>query len=230
MSKIQMMALPGTHVATVGVKGLMNVVLVVVCSEAGAVMCELCDRLFYERMDYKHHFKRCHLGQFNIRCDACCKGFWKTNTLRQHICYPEMRDENIRLQHEQEEEALRRRSQIRASLGLDDGAGIEVVNVTETQSTEGDAEQLISKSGIVEESASLKRHNNFVVSQLDLKLEASHASSTNVPDVNSVLLQATKNSHSDTSSGTEASALPSRSYSTGKKSISFCKLLQSSLA
>jgi hypothetical protein len=84
------------------------------------IICELCGRLCYERMDYNHHFKMRHLGHFNIQCSACGKGFWKTLALRQHVCLPELRDENIRLQQEKEANALRQRDSVRSTLGLDE--------------------------------------------------------------------------------------------------------------
>jgi len=130
-------------------------VVVMAYAAAGAVMCELCDRLFHERVDYKHHFKHCHLGQFNIRCVACYKGFWKQNALRQHACYPEMHDENVQLQREQEKAALRRRGEVRAAMGLsEDGAGIDVVDVIET--AQDDPDQLqdgVSECKMVETSS-----------------------------------------------------------------------------
>lgn len=87
---------------------------------SGAIICELCGRLCYERMDYNHHFKRRHLGHFNIQCTACGKGFWKNIALRQHACFPELREENIRLQQEKESKALRQRDEVRASNNIGD--------------------------------------------------------------------------------------------------------------
>ena len=71
-------------------------------------------------MDYSHHFKRRHLGHFNIQCSACGKGFWKTIALRQHTCFPELRDENIRMQQEKETKALQQRDEVRNTMGLNE--------------------------------------------------------------------------------------------------------------
>lgn len=198
--------------------------VVVVCTAAGAVLCELCDRLFHERMDYKHHFKRCHLGQFNIRCDACCKGFWKTNALRQHTCYPEMRDENVRLQREREEEALRQRSKVRASMGLDEGAGIDVVDVVETQKVDDAAEKLECDAKAVKVSSSAC-DSTVTPSRSHSSHQTSCASSSqNISETTADLLTVSENSQSNTCSDT----LPSHSYGTRRRRISFLQLLHCS--
>jgi hypothetical protein len=99
------------------------------CVDTGSstIVCELCGQQCYERADYNHHFKRRHLGHFNIQCSACGKGFWKTSALQQHTCFPELREEHIREQQEKEANALRQRDEIRAAMGLDD-YGISVGN------------------------------------------------------------------------------------------------------
>ena len=212
--------------------------MVSVCAAAGAVLCELCDRLFYEHVDYRHHFKRCHLGQFNIRCDACCRGFWKTNALRQHPCYPEMRDENVRLQREKEEEALRRRTEVRTSMGLGEGAGIDVVQM---EKTDADREQL--QDGVGEskpvDTSSLSAHDDTVVPS---RLPSSHqtlntSTSRNISEthVTPVLqnsethaIAVLQNSQSNSTSDCNVHILPTHSYGTRKKRISFHQLLQSS--
>jgi len=197
-------------------------------------LCELCDRLFYERMDYKHHFKRCHLGQFNIRCEACCKGFWKTNALRQHTCYPEMRDENIRLQREREEEALRKRSEVRTSMGLAEGGGIDVVDVVESKATDTDAEQLqdnTNESKTVEASSLAACNNSVTPPRLHLPHQT-YPSGTlqNISETTTELIPVSESCHSNTSSTTkhEVDILPSHGYGTRKKRISFRQLLQCS--
>jgi len=197
-------------------------------------MCELCDRLFDERMDYKHHFKRCHLGQFNIRCDACYKGFWKKNALRQHTCYPEMHDENVQLQREQEEAALRKRTEVRASLGLRDGAGIDVVDVIETQRTDDDdAEQLQDGAGeSTTEEMSLSANCVKVIASWQPSQSSAETSCTitspSVFETNLELLTASENSHSNPSSKPETDTLLNHGYGTRKKRISFRELLQCS--
>jgi len=189
-------------------------------------MCELCDHLFYEHMDYKHHFKRCHLGQFNIRCDACYKGFWKKNALRQHVCYPEMHDENMQLQREQEEMALWRRSEIRASMGLSDGAGIDVVDVIETQSTE-QLQDGATESETVQILSLSASDDTVIPSWVPSSVETSHAvTSQDISETNTELLPASENSHSNTSSKPEADVLLNHGYGTRKKRISFRELLQ----
>jgi len=209
------------------------VVAVMVCTAAGAVMCELCDRLFYEHVDYKHHFKRCHLGQFNIRCDACYKGFWKMNALRQHTCYPEMHDANVQLQREQEGEALRRRGEIRESMGLGDGAGIDVVDVVETRRTDDDPGQLQDGNGdskTVEILSLSAGDDNVIPSWVHSSVETSRAvtSSRNISQTNAELLPTSENSYSNTSMKPEADTLLNHGYGTRKKRISFRELLQCS--
>jgi len=198
------------------------VVVTVICAAAGAVLCELCDRLFHERMDYKHHFKRRHLGQFNICCDACCKGFWKTSALRQHTCYPEMRDENVRLQSEREEAALRQRTEIRASMGLGEGAGIDVVDVVETQKADNVPEKLqdpVSESSSAEISSLSACDSTVAPSQLDSSLNVD--SSENISETSAKLLTVIDSSHPNISSEPEVYALPRHGYGTRKKRISF---------
>ena len=198
------------------------VVAVVICAAAGAVLCELCDRLFHERMDYKHHFKRRHLGQFNIRCDACCKGFWKTSALRQHTCYPEMRDENIRLQSEREEAALRQRTEIRASMGLGEGAGIDVVDVVETQKADGIPEKsqdTVSESSPAEIS-SLSACDSTVV-PAELCSPPDVESSENISESSVKLSTVIDNNLPNTSGEPEVNTLPRHGYGTRKKRISF---------
>lgn len=92
------------------------------CVDTGnsKIICELCGQLCYERTDYNHHFKRRHLGHFNIQCSACGKGFWKTSALQQHTCFPELREEHIREQQEKEANALRQRDEFRVAMGLDE--------------------------------------------------------------------------------------------------------------
>jgi len=195
-------------------------------------MCELCDRLFYERMDYKHHFKRCHLGQFNIRCDACYKGFWKKKALRQHTCYPEMHDENMQLQREQEEAALQRRSEIRASMGLGDGSGIDVVDVIETQRTDDHPELLqgAASESKTEGILSLSDSDNKVIqSWVQSSAETIHAlTSQSVSETNAELLLPSENKQPNTSSQLETGTLLNHSYGTRKKRISFHELLKCS--
>jgi len=190
----------------------------VVYAAAGAVLCELCDRLFPERMDYKHHFKRLHLGQFSIRCDACGRGFWKTNALRQHACYPEMRDDNVRLQWERETEALRRRSEVRASMGLDEGGGIDVV---ESKPTDDDAESCTGES-LTADTSSPSAHDDSAVrlhSSLQTSQDVSSKSTAGLPPV-------AENCQSNTSTDREVDALPSHGYGTRRKRISFRQLLR----
>ena len=198
------------------------------CTAAGAVLCELCDRLFHERVDYKHHFKRCHLGQFNIRCDDCCKGFWKTSALRQHTCYPEMRDENIRLQREREDDALRQRTEVRTSMGLGEGGGIDVVDVVESKSAENDAEQLqdiISESTTVE--TLLASDSSVIPAQLHSSCQTYCDTSQNISEATAAdLVPISENSRSNTFSEREVDALPKHGYGTRKKRISFRQLLQ----
>jgi len=200
----------------------------VVCAAAGAVLCELCDRLFHEQMDYKHHFKRCHLGQFNIRCDACCKGFWKTNALRQHVCYPEMRDENIRLQREREDEALRQRSEVRASMGLSEGAGIDVVDVVEAQKVDDNPEKLqdgVSESELAEISSVSACDNAVIPTELHSSHLTSHATtSDNISETTAELLTVSERRCSNTSTEPVVNTLPSHGYGTRKKKISFRQL------
>ena len=201
----------------------------VICAAAGAVLCELCDRLCHERMDYKHHFKRCHLGQFNIRCDACCKGFWKTNALRHHICYPEMRDENIRLQREREEAALRQRTEIRASMGLSEGAGIDVVNVVETQKADDIPAKLqdaVDEASAAEISLPSASDSTVVPTRLHSSPQTACAHlSENVSETTAGFLAVTENSRPNTSREPEVNRLPSHGYGTRKKRISF-RLMQ----
>ena len=195
---------------------------------AGAVMCELCDRLFYEQVDYKHHFKRCHLGQFNIRCDACGKGFWKTKALREHCCYPEMRDENERLQRGREEEALRKRSEVRAAMGLGDGVGIDVVDVVEMpRATHDDPGPLPRAVDNPEAEAAVfdvdagdvvpLRDTSCVVPLQDQS--GSETDAVVVPD--------TENGHSNACAESETNSLPSHGYGTRRKRACFRKLLPS---
>lgn len=87
------------------------------------IPCELCGRLSYELVDYNHHFKHRHLGQFNIRCELCGKGFWKINALQSHICYPELREENLRLQQLKAESAVKKRDAIRKDTGINSNIG-----------------------------------------------------------------------------------------------------------
>jgi len=193
------------------------------------VLCELCDRLFHERMDYKHHFKRCHLGQFNIRCDDCSKGFWKTSALHQHTCFPEMRDENIRLQREREEDALRQRTEVRTSMGLGEGGGIDVVDVVESKTTDNNAEQLqdiVSESNTVE--TSLAGDSSVIPAQLQSSGQTYRDSmSQNTSEITAAdLLPISENNHSNTFSEREVDALPNHGYGTRKKRISFRQLLQ----
>jgi len=208
------------------------VAVVVVYAAAGAVLCELCERLFYERVDYKHHFKRCHLGQFSIRCEACCKGFWKTNALRQHACYPEMREENIRLQSEKEEEALRQRSDVRTSMGLGEGCGIDVFDVVESKTTETDAERLqddSTESKAVETPLQLASDSLEIPTRLNSLRQTFHDSaSRNISESTTELLPVAEHRHSNTSSDQVVDALPSHGYGTRKKKISFRQLLQCS--
>lgn len=88
------------------------------------IPCELCGRLSYELFDYNHHFKHRHLGQFNIRCELCGKGFWKINALQSHICYPELREENLRLQQLKAESAVKKRDAIRKATGINSNIGV----------------------------------------------------------------------------------------------------------
>lgn len=87
------------------------------------IPCELCGRLSYELVDYNHHFKHRHLGQFNIRCELCGKGFWKINALQNHICYPELKEENLRLQQLKAESAVKKRDAIRKATGINSNIG-----------------------------------------------------------------------------------------------------------
>jgi len=205
------------------------VVALLVFAVGGAVLCELCSRLFHERVDYKHHFKRRHLGQFNIRCDACYKGFWKTNALRQHTCYPEMHDENMRLQREREEAALRQRSEVRTSMGLGEGGGIDVVDVVDSKTIDSDAGQLqesASESQMVDTSSPsdsvIELHSSHLASPLSTSQNVSSETTAElVPAVSD-------NCHSNTSTDHEADALLSHGYGTRRKRISFRHLLQCS--
>ena len=214
-----------------GINGF-TVFVVVACAATGAVLCELCDRLFYERMDYKHHFKRRHLGQFNIRCDACCKGFWKTSGLRQHTCFPEMRDENLQLQREKEEEALHQRSKVRASMGLDEGEGIHVDNVVDEQKADDIPAKLqdsVDKSRNVETPTPSACYNTVIATRLHSSRQTSSASvSQNISETTAELLAVSQNSRSNASSGSEVEALPTHGYGTRKKRISFRQLVRCS--
>lgn len=126
-----------------------------------------------------------------------------------------MRDENIRLQREREEAALLQRSEIRASMGLGEGVGIDIVDVVETNNLDKLQDPVQSEDS-AEISLQSACDSADSPTQLCLSVETSCVSSSqNVSDTTAV-------SDSNYSNNKcEGDSLCSHGYGTRKKQLLF---------